>query len=231
LITLIAGILAWSVGHFFYDSILVSVGLCVFYPFYYKYMKGIYGEKRRDELRLQFRDAVRSVSANQKAGYSIENSFREAYNDMRLLYGAKSIICVELNIIRKGLSNNMVLEQMLLNLGERSGIEDIYQFGEVFAVAKRSGGNITEMIEMTASVIEQKTDVDQEIAVMISSRKMEANIMSLVPFFMIFYMNITSKGFFECLYHNIAGIAIMTVCLLVYVAAYLISRRLVNIRI
>lgn len=228
---LLGGILAWAIGYFFYDSLLVSVVMLAGFPFFLKYMRGVYGEKRRDELKLQFRDAVSAVSANQKAGYSIENAFREAYNDCRLLYGSKSMICRELNHIRKGLDNNLILEQMILSLGERSGIDDIYQFGEVFAIAKRSGGNITEMIDMTASVIDQKIDVEQEIAVMVSSRKMEANLMSCVPFFMIFYMSVTSQGFFDCLYHNIVGVAIMSVCLVVYIAAYLISRRLVNIRI
>jgi len=228
---LIGGILMWAIGYFFYDSWIVSVCLIPVLPFFLKYRMNEYGQKRRDELRVQFKDAINSVSANQKAGYSVENAFREAYNDMLLLYGEKSIICKELDYIRKGLANNLVLEQMLLGLGERSGIDDIYQFGEVFAIAKRNGGNLTEMIEMTASVIEQKTDVEQEIAVMISSRKMESNIMCLVPFMMIFYMSVTSQGFFNCLYHNIAGIFIMTACLIVYVAAYLISQRLVNIRI
>ena len=228
---LIAGILVWAIGYFFYDSVVATLLFVPGIPFFMKYRKKEYGKRRRDELRIQFRDAVNSVSANQKAGYSIENAFREAYNDMVLLYGSRSIICKELDYIRKGLSNNLLLENMLINLGERSGIDDVMQFGEVFAIAKRSGGNLTAMIEMTASVIEQKTDVEQEINVMISSRKMESNIMCLVPFFMIFYMSTTSKGFFDCLYHNVVGVVIMTVCLAIYIAAYLISQRLVDIRI
>jgi len=228
---LIGSILAWAIGHFFYDSLIVSAALLVFMPFFLNYRRKDYGRKRRDDLKLQFKDAVNSISANQKAGYSIENSFREALHDMVLLYGVKSIIVKELDYIRRGLDNNLVLEQMLLDLGVRSGIDDIKQFSEVFAIAKRNGGNLTETIATTALIIEQKSDVEQEIDVMISSRRMESNVMSLVPFFMILYMDISSAGFFDSLYHNIAGIAIMSVCLVIYVAAYLISQRLVDIRI
>ena len=224
-------LLAYAIGHFFYDSIVVSLIFLAGLPFFLKYRKNKYGIRRRGELRMQFRDAICSVCANQKAGYSIENAFKEAWNDMARLYGTKSIICRELDYIRKGLDNNLVLEHMLLNLGERSGIDDIRQFGEVFLVAKRNGGNLTEMIEMTAKVIEQKTDVEQEINVMISARKMEANIMSIVPFLMIFYMRITSDGFFNGLYHDFIGIIIMTICLIIYVASYLISQKIVDIRI
>ena len=228
---LIGMILAWAIGHFFYDSLIVSAGLLILMPFFLRYRRIDYGKRRRDELKVQFKDAVISISSNQKAGYSIENSFREAWKDMVLLYGPKSIIAKELDYIRRGLNNNLILEQMLTDLGDRSGVDDIRQFGEVFAIAKRSGGNLTEMIEMTAQVIEEKVDVEQEIAVMISSRRMESNVMSLVPFFMIFYMSVTSEGFFDGLYHNIAGIVIMSGCLAIYVSAYLISQRLVDIRI
>ncbi|MBO4900200.1 MAG: type II secretion system F family protein [Lachnospiraceae bacterium] len=228
---LIGLILAWAVGHFFYDSYIVSAALLAFIPWFLRYRRKDYGNRRRRELGLQFKDAVASISANQKAGYSIENSFREAWKDMTLLYGTRGIIVKELNHIRRGLDNNLVLEQMLLDLGARSGVDDIRQFGEVFTIAKRSGGNLTETIEMTAGMIEQKADVEQEIAVMISSRKMESNVMSLVPFFMILYMDLSSEGFFDELYHNVAGIAIMTVCLVIYVASYLIAQKMTDIRI
>ncbi|MCR5509515.1 MAG: type II secretion system F family protein [Lachnospiraceae bacterium] len=228
---LIGLMLAWAIGHFFYDSLIVSAGLLVFIPAFLRYRRIDYGTRRRNELGMQFKDAVASISANQKAGYSIENSFREAWKDMTLLYGTRGIIVKELNHIRRGLDNNLVLEQMLLELGARSGVDDIRQFGEVFAIAKRSGGNLTETIEMTAGMIEQKADVEQEIAVMISSRKMESNVMSLVPFFMILYMDLSSAGFFDELYHNVAGIAIMTVCLAIYVSSYLIAQKMVDIRI
>lgn len=223
--------MCYAIGHFFYDSVPVSLALIPALPFFLRYRRADYGKRRRSELSIQFRDAVMAISSNQKAGYSIENSFREAWKDMVLLYGQGSIIARELDYIRRGLDNNLVLEDMLRELGERSGVDDIRQFGEVFAVAKRSGGNLTEMISMTAEVIDEKTDVEQDIAVMISSRRMESNIMCLVPFFMILYMDMTSEGFFDTLYHNIAGIAIMSVCLGIYVSAYLISQRLVDIRI
>lgn len=196
-----------------------------------KYRSEEYGKRRRKELSVQFKDAVLSLSANQKAGYSIENAFIEVCRDVELLYGRKSIIYKEFDYIRRGLENNMILEDMLISLGDRSGDDDIRQFGNVFAIAKRSGGNLTETIEMTASIIEQKIDVEEEISVMISAKKMEANIMSIVPIVMILYMKITSDGFLDGLYHNLIGIVIMSFCLVVYLVAYLISRRLVDIRI
>ena len=180
---------------------------------------------------MQFKDMILSVAANQRAGYSIENAFREAYRDMEMLYGAKGLICVEIKHIMVGLDNNMVLEKLLYELGQRSHEPDIMQFADVFYIAKRSGGNMTDILAKTASVIEQKMETDREIQLMVSARKLEQKIMNAVPFLILFYVSSTSRGFFDVLYHNLAGIVVMTVCLGVYGAAYRLSRRIVEIEV
>lgn len=224
---LIAGI----IGYFFYQSVWACFFLAPVVFLFLKEKKKELAKRRREELSIQFKDAVLSVSANQKAGYSVENAFREAYRDMAVLYGAESYICKELNYIAKGLDNNIILEKLLFDFGVRSHVQDILQFADVFLIAKRSGGNMTEILAKTADTIEQKTAVDKEIQVLLSSKKMEQKIMNVIPFFIIFYIGITSKGFFDVMYHNLVGILIMTFCLIVYFAAFKISEKIVAIEI
>lgn len=180
---------------------------------------------------MQFKDLVLALSANVKAGYSIENALQESYRDMELLYSGDSPICREVRHMLRGLENNVVLEQLLYDLGVRSHVADIMQFADVFLIAKRSGGNLTEILEKTAAVMEQKMETDKEIQIMISSKKMEQKIMNMVPFMIIFYIGTTSKGFFDVLYHNAIGVAVMTVCLFFYGMAYLLSKRIVEIEV
>lgn len=90
---------------------------------------------------------------------------------------------------------------------------------------------MTDIIERTISVISRKMDVEKEIDVLISSKRLEAGIMNIVPFFIIFYISITGNGFFDPLYHNVVGVVLMTICMLVYFAAYLLSQKIVNISI
>lgn len=224
---LLVGIFAY----FFYRSIGAFLLLTPSLFLFLKQKKKELAEKRRKELRMQFKDAILSVSANQKAGYSVENTFREAYRDMAMLYGEESPVCRELYVIDKGLASNVALEKLLYDFGCRSHIQDIMQFAEVFLIAKRNGGNMTEILSETANTIEQKSVIDNEIDVLLSARKLEQKIMNVVPFFIIFYINLTSRGFFDVLYHNPIGILIMTVCLAVYFAAYKISGKIVAIEI
>lgn len=219
------------IGYFFYRSWLACILLLPVFFLFMREKKKDMAKKRRQELSLQFKDLVLALSANVKAGYSIENALRESYRDVELLYGADSPICLEVRHMLRGLENNMILEKLLYDLGVRSRLPDIMQFADVFLIAKRSGGNLTEILEKTAGVIEQKIDTDKEIQLMIGARKMEQKIMNMVPFLIILYIGTTSRGFFDVLYHNLAGVVVMTVCLFFYGTAYLLSKRIVEIEV
>ncbi len=220
-----------TIGYFFYHSWIACLCLVPVLFLFLKDRKKELARKRRQALGMQFKEMILSVAANQRAGYSIENAFRESYRDMEMLYGAKELICVEIRHIMVGLDNNVVLEKLLYDLGVRSHEPDIMQFAEVFHIAKRSGGNMTDILAKTAAVIEQKMDTDKEIQLMISAKRLEQKIMNAVPFLIIFYVSSTSRGFFDVLYHNLAGITVMTVCLGFYGAAYKLSKRIVEIEV
>jgi tight adherence protein B len=224
-------LIAFAFGELFYDSlpaVLVISPICL--P-WFVYQKRRQSERNRRIVGIQFRDAISSVLTCLKAGYSAENAFLEAFHDMEMLYGKKSLICSALGKLKKGLKNNIPIEKLIYKMGRDTGNPDIMDFAEVFAVAKKSGGNMTQIISRTISVISQKMDVEKEIDVLISAKRMEARIMNLVPFFIIFYISLTSSGFFDPLYHNLFGIIFMTVCAGLYFAAYIMSERIVNINV
>lgn len=213
----------------FYRSIVAFVILSPIGIYVWKDMKRKKIKKRKKELSIQFKDCIGSVGASLRAGYSVENAFKESRKDIVLLYGDNSYMAVELNYIIQGIRNNINLEELLLSLGKRSGITDIREFGEVFAIAKRNGGNMSEMLIRTASVMGKKIEIDREIQIILSAKRLEQQIMNLIPFAIIIYISCTSPGFFDVLYHNMLGVCIMTICLLVYMAAYIISAKIIDI--
>lgn len=215
----------------FYRSLFAMIFLSPIGILVWKAQKKKKADKRKKELVIQFKDCIRSVGANLKAGYSVENAFKESLSDIKLLYGEQSHMAQELVYMIQGINNNISLEKLLLSLGRRSGIADIREFAEVFAIAKRSGGNMTDILVRTADVMGRKLDIDSEIQILISAKKLEQQIMNIVPFAIIIYISITSPGFFGVLYHNALGVIIMSLCLLVYLLAYRISTNIISINV
>lgn len=214
---------------FFYRSLVAVIFLLpLLYPICRR-QKRRAEQRRKKEMTEQFKEAMNSILTSLKAGYSPENAFRECYPEMIFLYGKRSVICRELLRIAKGLDNNMALEKLLEEMGERSRIPDVQEFAQIFAIAKRNGGNMAEILGRTIALLQERMEIEKEIDVMISARKMEQRIMDAVPFLIVFYVGASSEGFFDVLYHNPTGIAVMSGCLAVYLAAFVMAERIAQI--
>lgn len=224
---LFAAMTAWL----FFDSAAAWVLLMPFVIFFLKDKGRQQCQKRKRRLETEFREVILSVSSNLQAGYSIENAFREAYRDILLLYGKDSVMAAELRLMFRRLENNEQLENVLVNIADRSGVQDIRDFADIFQIAKRSGGDMRGIIANTADIISGKQEVRREIETVVSEKKLEQQIMRYIPFFIIFYISLTTRGYFESLYHNISGCIIMTVSLGVYAVACRLSDRILNIDI
>ena len=183
-------------------------------------------QKERRILSGQFREFLESVNNALRAGDSPENAFREGYKDMLYEYGEHVPITKEMSRVIGGLENRIPLEKLLAQFARRAGTEEIREFAEVFGIAKRGGGNMTEILSKTAALIEERLDVENEISIMLGSRRLEQRIMDATPFLIVFYIGVTSPGFFDILYHNPEGVVFMTMCLLAYLSALVLSERI-----
>ncbi|MDE7476566.1 MAG: type II secretion system F family protein [Lachnospiraceae bacterium] len=225
------GLFMAMVGWLFYDSVIAWLLLMPFVVLSLKDKGKFECLKRKRKLEVEFREVILSVSSNLQAGYSVENAFQESYRDIVLLYGKESVMAKELRLIFRKLSNNEQLEYALLNLADRSGVQDIRDFADIFQIAKRGGGDMRGIIANTAEIIGDKQEIRREIETVVSEKKLEQYIMRYIPFFIIFYISLTTKGYFESLYHNFLGWVLMSVSLVVYVAACRISDRILNIEV
>ena len=191
--------------------------------------------KRQEELRkwklnLEFKELMLSISAELSAGYSIENSIRESEKDLDMLFGEKSAILIETEKIITELENGIPIEKALWEFAISSDIEDISCFSDIFGIAKRTGGNMVEIVKSTADKISEKIEVKREIKTMIAAKKMESRIMNIIPLLIIVYFWLTSPGFLDCLY-TVSGHIFMTGLFGIYMFGCMLSEKISDIKI
>lgn len=187
-------------------------------------------ERVQEELARSFLDALRTVSAALLAGFSMENAWREAQKEIGALYGKEEPLYRELEEINQSVSLNIPLEKLIEGFAVRSGNADIASFSEVFAFAKRSGGNFVTIIEGTTEHMRAKYETEREIRVLVASRRMEQKIMNVIPMLILAYLKVTSMDFLDILYGNVGGVLFMTGCLLAYGGAILLAERILRIK-
>lgn len=226
------GIALCIVGDYlFYQSIWVLPAMVPVLIFYLKWRKKQLIRKRKKDLNYQFKDALTSLSVAVQAGYSVESAVTACVRDLERLYDKGTDILEEFHYIESQQHISVPLEELFLDLGVRSQVEDIENFASVFYTAKRTGGDMNKVIQKVSRMLGDKIDVKKEIEATLAAKKSEQMVMSLMPMGIILYLQMTSPGFLEVLYGNPFGIAAMTVCLGIYGTAYWLGRKIVDIEV
>ncbi len=215
----------------FYDSIVAGMILAlVFAIVFLQYYRRVRMEQRRWELTIQFKDAMESLVSALVAGYSLEHAVVEAKKDLAMMYGQEAVIMQELEYMVGKIQLKVSVEALVQDLGKRSGVSDIITFAEILSTAKRTGGNIAQVMRRTAGNIAEKIEMKREIETLIAGKKMEARFMTMIPLLMIVYLRLFSPGFLDPLYHNVAGVLMMTAALMVYALSFLWGQKIMTIQ-
>ena len=194
-------------------------------------MRSVLADRKRERLAVQFRDGVLAVAGALTAGYSVENAWKEAAGEMKMIYGEDAEITRDLRVIGRKLSMGQTSETAVRSLAERSGVPEIGQFAEVFAAAKRSSGNLGPILRDTAESVSRRLQVQEEIRTLVSAKRLEQNIMCVMPAVILVYINLGSPGYTDPLYRGLGGRVIMRACLAVYGLAVYLGHRILTIEV
>ncbi|MEK3723498.1 type II secretion system F family protein [Paenibacillus sp. FSL H8-0034] len=221
-----------GIGYVFYQHVIAALLISLVGLYYPKIRRKDLIRKRKALLQLQFKQALASLSSALGAGKSVENAFQEALVDLRLLYpDPRALIVKELETINRRIENGETIEMALNDLSERTQIDDIQQFTEVFATCKRTGGNLVHVIRRTASIIQEKLDIQQEITVMMAQKRFESRVLAFAPVIVIAVLSFSSPDYMEPMYKGITGYLIMSAALLILLGCFGITKLIMNIKV
>ncbi|WP_096186954.1 type II secretion system F family protein [Evansella halocellulosilytica] len=230
---LIAAAALFGLGYLFYESFIAAIILASFGLLFPRIQRKKLLETRKEKLNLQFKEAIASLSSSLAAGRSIENSFREVVEDLKLLYpDPNTYIIREFEVINRRVENGETVERAIQDFAHRSDSEDILNFADVFITCKRTGGNLVEVIRRTSDVISEKIDIQQEVQVMLAQKRFESRILSIMPIGMIALLKYSSGDYLAPLYDwQQFGPIIMTICLGILLFSIWLSQRIMNIKV
>ena len=104
-----AGMAAWLFYRSVWGMLLFPAAYLVCVKKYCTLQK----EKRKEQLLMEFKDAMQSASAALLAGYSVENAWRETEKELLELHGEKGFMAAEVRWMNEGVRMNEPLERLL----------------------------------------------------------------------------------------------------------------------
>ena len=215
--TYISNVIVFSLAGVIADKIFIPL------------MKKSLQTKRLSKLKIQFRDFLSAMSNSMSSGMNVNESLIAAREDLTIQYSEEAYIVVEVVEMINGIQNNIPIEDTIKNFGERSGIDDISNFGIVFSVCYRTGGNLKDIIRRSTDIISEKMIIMEEIETKITSNKMQMKVMMIIPIVMMALLKTMSSEFAES-YSTVIGVICITVSMGFFVGAYILGNKIMNIQ-
>lgn len=215
----------------FYHSVRAAIFLIPLGVWNFRKLKRECERRKQNAFLLQFKEMIQNMATVLNTGYSVENALRETQKELALLYPEKEMISRELAVMVRQIRMQLPVEQVLEEFAARVKLEDVKTFSTVFAAGKRSGGDLMEIIHSTSIQMSGKIEVKREIETLLAAKRYEFKVMSVIPYGIIFYMGLSFPEFMSCLYGNVIGIGVMTICLAIYTGASALGAKIVNIEV
>ena len=190
-------------------------------------------ERAQKEKRLKeaFLHGISVLNTSLQAGFSMENAWKEVERESKYLYGEECEFYQELKGINQRTAHNTPIEKLFMEFAYRSNLEEMIQFAELLEFGKRSGGNWKQIIDVTVAQMSERQGAKQEIEIMVAEKKMEQEIMNVLPLGILAFLQFSAWDYMAVLYHNLFGVITMTTFLLCYVAAIVLSQKILKVRL
>ncbi|NIK76303.1 tight adherence protein B [Paenibacillus castaneae] len=227
---IIAATIMFAAVYLFYHSLIISCAAAISGVLAPRLRRDALLLKRKERLKLQFKEALFSLTSSLAAGRSLENAFLATLDDLKLLYpDSRTELLWEFQIVRFRLENAEPLEYALRNFADRAHVDEITQFVDALAACKRTGGDLLEVMKRTSVIIGEKLEIEQEIAVMIAQKRFEGRIMMAVPFVFLAFLSLAAPDYMAPLYKG-AGYLLLTAALFLLLLCFWIMTKMMSIR-
>lgn len=197
----------------------------------FKILKARERKKQQKLYEKGFQDLLQSLMTSLQAGYSLENAFKIAGEELEGLYkNQKNPMLKQMRRIVQGLELHIPLESLLADFADITRLEEARQFAVVIEIVRSTGGNMVEILKRTMEHLKYKMDTEEEIQVLLSGKLFEKNIMLLMPFLVLTYLRLANPGYVECFYQSFLGHLIMSVMIGITVLCFFWSEKIMDIQ-
>ena len=161
----------------------------------------------------------------------MENAWQEVEKEVKILYGETAVFYQYVKEVNYLVSLNRPVERCVFEFAQKTKIQEIIQFAEVFEYGKRSGGNWKKIIGNVVQRLQEKLEAKQQIELMVAEKKLEQQVMNVIPLGMLAFLQVSSWEYMSVMYHNPFGICCMTLLLIIYALTIGLAEKILQIKV
>lgn len=184
----------------------------------YKYSR--YKKKIENDLA----DAITLMNNAFKAGNSITQSVDLVAREL------DGPISKEFAKISMELSFGLDVEVAFRRFSDRIKLKEAVYLTSSLSVLNKTGGNIIKVFDSIEKTMMSRKKLQNEFKSLTSSSKMITYVLIFVPIVFIIFIGVINKDYFNPLFENPLGIALIFVSLTIYITYIIVVKRVMKVR-
>ena len=187
-------------------------------------------KRRLNRLLSQFQSMLESLVVSLQSGSTDLAAFKHALADMELMYSEKADIVKEVATVIAKFDYGISIGEALMDIAERSKLEDIKLFANVYLSIQGKGDKTREIVMKTQKVLSDKITIQNEIKTISSGALMEINIMVVIPIVIVAMMGFMGGELMGGLFTTGGRIA-TTFAICIFIGAYFMGKKIASIEV
>ncbi|MDR3306211.1 MAG: type II secretion system F family protein [Endomicrobium sp.] len=171
----------------------------------------------------QVMEALNIIKNAVRAGQSLQNSMVTAKNELK--YPIKS----EFEKISEKLAFVVSFDKVLEEASKTAISKEFKLMIDVIRVSKDSGASLSDIFDRISDSAFQRINVRSKITALTAQGRMSGNLVSVIPFVIIFMMYIIEPEMMECLFVTLTGNILLLIVVVMVITGSFVIRKMTEI--
>ena len=180
-------------------------------------------DKRRQKFNLQLVEALGSMSNALRAGFSINQAFET------VVQNGEKPISQEFGVMLQQMRVGLNFYDALQSLDKRVGSDDLTLVVTAVDIARRTGGNLTEIFDKIGLTIRERMRIERRVMTLTSQGRLQGLIVACMPGVLGVAMTLLKPGLMIPFFKSVNGMVSVGVTVLLIAVGWLIIRKIIKI--
>jgi len=180
-------------------------------------------DRRRRRFNLQLVDALSHMSNALRAGFSINQSFET------VVQNGENPIAQEFEVLLQQLRLGMGFHEAMQSLEQRVGSEDLTLVITTIDIARKTGGNLTEVFDRISLTIRERMRIENRVRTLTAQGRLQGIVVGTMPILLAIILTVIKPGMMLPFYQSRAGVISIAAVILMLVCGGLLIRKIIRI--
>jgi tight adherence protein B len=159
----------------------------------------ILSRRRKNQFLENFPNALDMIRRALRSGHSVERAIEMVAAQEQGLVGES------FRTITERMRLGETLEAVLTEMSNKVGVDEFRMFSIVLILQRETGGSLSEATENFSKIIRARQNLRKKVKALTAEARVSAIILTLIPFFILGSVYISSPHYLDPLLYNPAG--------------------------